>query len=100
MLIFFGWGRKSKSWSFIDEDQTPKAILCVYDYFDMFFFFKLVVRKKWYIVTENRSEDEEISFKELQEMTPGYTPQLSVWEAYGLLILAGMVGSFILFSSL
>ena len=84
--MIFGWGKKSKSWVI---DSTHNLVV-QWRYFSLFFC-PIASSIVWHVIGENRSDDKIISYEEVQKMFPINTPEVSVWNRYGLLIGAGIL---------
>lgn len=83
-MIFFGWGNKTKAWKINDE----KDLIAAWGYFHIFWC-PLAFRVKWHLVGDKRSEDMIINYEKVKEMFPNNTPNLNIWQRYGLLLVIG-----------
>jgi hypothetical protein len=90
MLFFFGWGDDTKSWGFTDKDGEEIYVNCYYRYFCVFIVFKLVFSKTWSITDAYGVNSEQLTYNELSEKFQNNTPQLSIFEAYGLPIAVSL----------
>ncbi|OHA28560.1 MAG: hypothetical protein A3C08_02285 [Candidatus Taylorbacteria bacterium RIFCSPHIGHO2_02_FULL_47_18] len=86
--IIFGWGKKQKSW------KTPdgKNLVVTWNYFN-FFWCPIGFNVKWHLIEDEKIdvhvivEDRVVSFEKVKEIFPEQTPDLNVWERYGLIII-------------
>lgn len=86
-MIFFGWGKKQKNW------KTPdgKYFVVTWNYFHIFWC-PVAFKVKWHLIEDEKIdvhvivEDRIVSFEKVKEIFPEQTPDLNVWERYGLII--------------
>jgi hypothetical protein len=102
-MIFFGWGKKQKHWKTLDG----KYLVVSWSYFHIFWC-PIAFKIKWHLIAEDKEnshghintlseedkitahiilEDCTISYDKVKEIIPEKTPDLSVWERYGLGII-------------
>jgi hypothetical protein len=99
-MIFFGWGNKTKTWN-APENSEYTALVCNYTYFNLSFIFQIALKRKWVLISSTRNQDKEISYAEVKKLYPLKTPQLNLWERFGLfmliipLILLGIAGTIV-----
>ena len=93
--MFYSWGKNTKEWSY-DFKGEDLNIVCVYSYFAVLFVFPVAWNLKWYIVSDKRSEDVQVSYLELKNKLGEHTPSLSLWTRFGLLF----VFAFFVFSTI
>lgn len=74
-MLFFGWGTKSKTWNL----GNGYILLCVYNYFHIWYILRLVTSKRWFIQGANRLEDREISYEQVREILPYDTPKINAY---------------------
>lgn len=87
-MIFFGWGKKQKSW------KTPdgKYLVVTWSFFHIFWC-PIAFKIKWHLIEDDKIdvhvivEDRIISSEKVKEIFPKQTPDLSIWERYGLIII-------------
>ena len=65
-FLAFGSGTKHKAWDL----SSGYTLLCVYDYFHLFYLLRFVTEKEWYLQGDSRSEDRELSLEQLLEILP------------------------------
>lgn len=94
-MIFWGWGRKNKSWT-IGEGLL---LMVTWSYFDIFFM-PIAFNKQWHILSNNRDEDKVISYEDVKKLIPDNTPTIGYFYEYGLLIAVGILTVFITISNL
>lgn len=94
-MIFWGWGRKNKTWNL----GEGLYLMATWSYFDIFFM-PIAFDKKWHILSNNRDEDKIISYEEVKKLIPENTPTIGYFYEYGLLIAAGILTGFIIISNL
>lgn len=78
-MLFFGWGTKTKKWNLGNGYQ----LLCVYKYFHIWFVIRFITEKRWYLLSNSRSEDREISAAQVAQLLPSGIPQVSAYGAVG-----------------
>lgn len=90
--MLFGWGKKTKIWG-IDENSH---LLAVWNYFHIFWC-PIAYNVQWHLIGDKRSEDQVISYEKVKELFPNETPELNLWQKYGLifLILGGVIISYL-----
>jgi hypothetical protein len=89
----FGWGKKSRNWPLSGD----KAIVATWSYFSINFIgFTWGVH--WFIVGNNRSEDQEIPYSEVQRLFPQNTPRLTTLEQYGLWWVLGISALLVIYA--
>lgn len=87
-MILFGWGKKYKSWKTYDS----KCLLVSWNYFSIFLC-PIAFKIKWHLIEDEKIEvhtlveDRIVSFEKVKEIFPIQTPNLSIWQRYGLLIV-------------
>lgn len=87
-MIFFGWGKKQKYW----KTHGGKYLVVSWSYFHIFWC-PIALKIKWHLIEDEKInvhvivEDRTISPEKVKEIFPEQTPELSVWERYGLVIL-------------
>lgn len=94
MFIIFGWGRKSRSWVI----RGGKTVLATWPYVSLFFC-PLALDITWTVYGDPRSFERVVSYEEIKELAPANTPQLGVWERFGLLFLVVTFSLFIIFTN-
>lgn len=83
--MFLGWGKKSKEWQL----DSGEALVASWSYFSLFFC-PVSRSTRWFIVGDRRSQDQEITLQQLEQMFPEDPPKVPLWDRYGLwMILAG-----------
>jgi hypothetical protein len=55
--------------------------LVVWSYFHLFRF-PIAFSKKRYLIGDSRSEDRKITYKDVKELFPDNTPDISLWQKY------------------
>lgn len=88
-MLIFGWGKKFKSWEIKIAGQNKK-LTCVYSYLSVFVFFRLITNKRWFVLGEKRSEDQELTSDQAKKFFVKIPP-FNIFEQYGLLILFGLI---------
>jgi len=86
--MIFGWGKKQKSW------KTPngKCLVVTWNYLHIFWC-PIAFKIKWYLIEDEKIdihviiEDCVISSEKIKEIFPELTPDLNIWERYGLIII-------------
>ncbi len=86
--IIFGWGNKQKHW------KTPdgKNLVVTWNYFNILWC-PIGFNIKWHLVEDEKidfhviMEDRIVSLEEVKKIFPEQTPDLNVWERYGLVII-------------
>lgn len=63
-------------------------LVVTWNYFHIFWC-PVATNIKWHIVGDKRSEDREIDYEEVKKLIPQDTPNLSIWQEYGLVIIIG-----------
>src|SRR3989344_7357786 len=87
-MIFFGWGKKQKKW------KTPdgKYLVVTWSYFHIFWC-PIAFKIKCHLIEDDKIdvhvivEDRTISSEKVKEIFSEQTPDLSIWERYGLIII-------------
>jgi hypothetical protein len=91
-MIFIGWGDKKNSWS-VFHNGSMKKVVCKSTYISLFYFFRFVVRKKWYLIA--KSSRRRLTEEELKELFPSKTPRLGLWESYSISFALMMIAVFV-----
>ncbi len=79
-MLFFGFGTRSKKWIF----GNSFCLVAEWDYVD-FFMCPLALSIKWKLIGDKRSEDRQLTYKEVKEMFPVKTPKVGKLDRFGLL---------------
>ena len=80
-MLIFGWGSKQKSWALQDGLQ----LVATWSYFHILWC-PIAHKVTWHIIGNNRSEDRIISKEQLRSIVPTGTPNIGIWNRFGLLI--------------
>ena len=82
-MIFFGWGKSNKQWTLSDG----KIVLVGWSYFHIFWVFRISWGKNWYLLTDNRSQDETITIEKAIELTGDQKINIPFIDRFGWLIM-------------
>lgn len=86
-MIFFGWGRKTKTWVIKDSQQ----LVAMWNYFSIFWC-PTAFNVKWHLLNENRSEDKVLTEDEVSKLLGVDAPSIGIWNSCGLwLVIGGLV---------
>lgn len=89
--MFYGWGNASKEWNLDDGNRLVFA----YSYFSLMFLFKIAYKKKWFVLGDSRSEDQQFTRAELEQRYGTDLPKPGIFMQYGLPLV---IGAFVLFA--
>jgi hypothetical protein len=81
----FVWGSKSKRWVI----DNKRILVLTWKYMAIAFFPFTTYEEVWKIEGENRSEDKIISHDEVMRLFPTNTPDIGLWDRYGLWLFFG-----------
>ena len=84
LMIFFGWGKKSKEWELSDGT----SLLCAWSYFHIFWL-PVALRRKWYKVGKLRGDEERLTIEQVKALFGGKLPSIGIWNRFGLLFIVG-----------
>lgn len=91
-LIFFGWGEQRKTWKLAGD----KLLVATWSHFNLFWC-PIAFNIKWHLIEEVEDEikmsahilcgDYEIPYEKVREVVPEQTPDLDIWQRYGLVLV-------------
>lgn len=78
--MHFGSGTKHKVWKI----NKTKNLMATWSYFHIFFF-PIAFNIRWHIIGDSLAIEKTISYEEVKRLIPINTPEISLWNRYGLL---------------
>jgi hypothetical protein len=73
--MFFGWGTKRKQWNL----SNGYFLICAYNYFHIMFILRVIIHKKWFIISSNRAEDKQLSKEDFKLLFPDKKPVVNAY---------------------
>lgn len=86
-MIFFGWGRKNRTWSVGDGGQH---LVASWGYVHLFWC-PIAGKVTWHLQGHDRREDAVLSYEEVKRRFPTDTPKIGSWQRFGLLYAIAVV---------
>ena len=84
--MIYGWGRKNKSWAMPDG----RHLVCDYNYFSLLFIIRLVWKRRWHVVGNNRDMDQQVTREQLAQIYGDQkVPDLGLFERFGIFFVIG-----------